>query len=137
MFFIVIIIFILIFIIIKVFCFEDWDYVIGKFNEIGGWVWVFGLIVGLFLIFLFGIRGIFIVFGVIGFFLFLWGKKIIWEVLFYIDRKIFGVYVGYVVEKFRYFLNMIIYLLRFLMKGFGRFYFFFFLFWVGVMFYFI
>lgn len=123
-------------IITKVFRLEDWDYAIGKFNEIGGWAWVLGLIVGLLLTPLLGIRGTFIALGIIGFLSFPWGKKTIREVPLHIDRKILGVYAGYVVEKFRYLPNMITHLPRFSTKGFGRLYFSSFLFWVGAMLYF-
>ncbi|WP_367884453.1 hypothetical protein [Thermococcus sp. JCM 11816] len=87
---------------------------------------------------LFGIRGgTFIALGVIGLLSFPWGgKKTIREVPLHIDRKILGVYAGYVVEKFRYLPNMITHLPRFSTKGFGRLYFSSFLFWVGAMLYF-
>ncbi len=85
-----------------------------------------------------GIRGgTFIALGVIGLLSFPWGgKKTIREVPLHIDRKILGVYAGYVVEKFRYLPNMITHLPRFSTKGFGRLYFSSFLFWVGAMLYF-
>lgn len=123
-------------IITKAFRLEDWDYAIGKFNEIGGWAWVLGLVVGLLLTPLLGIRWTFVVLGVVGLLSFPWGKKTVREVPVHIDRKVLGVYAGYVVEKFRYLPNMVTHLPRFSAKGFGRLYFSSFLFWVGAMLYF-
>jgi MFS family permease len=65
-----------------------------------------------------------------------WGKQTIREVPLHVDRRILGVYAGYVVEKFRYVPNMITHLPRFSTKGFGRLYFSSLLFWIGAMLYF-
>jgi MFS family permease len=123
-------------IITKAFRLEDWDYAIGRFNEIGGWAWVLGLVVGLLLTPFLGIKMTFVALGLIGLLSFPWGKRTIREVPLHIDRKILGVYAGYVVEKFRYVPNIITHLPRLSTKGFGRLYFSSFLFWVGAMLYF-
>jgi len=58
------------------------------------------------------------------------------EVPLHLDRKVLGVYAGYVVEKFRYLPNFITHLPRFSVEGFGRLYTSAFLFWFGAMLYF-
>jgi MFS family permease len=123
-------------IITKVFRLEDWDYAIGRFNEIGGWAWVLGLVVGMILTRLLGIRGTFVVLGLISLLSFPWGERTIREVPLHLDRKVLGVYAGYVVEKFRYIPNMITHLPRFSAEGFGGLYISSLLFWVGAMLYF-
>ncbi|NJE08249.1 MFS transporter [Thermococcus sp. M39] len=123
-------------IITKSFRFEDWDYAIGKFNEICGWAWVIGLMIGFVLSQFLSIREIFIVLGVIGLISVPWGIKVIREVPLHIDRKILGVYFGYVIEKFRYLPNMIIHMPHFSCGKFKIFYLSTFLFWIGGMLYF-
>ncbi len=58
------------------------------------------------------------------------------EVPLHLDRRLLGVYTGYVVEKFRYLPNFITHLPRFSTEGFGRLYLSAFLFWFGAMLYF-
>ncbi|NJF24877.1 MFS transporter [Thermococcus sp. Bubb.Bath] len=123
-------------IITKAFRLEDWDYAIGRFNEISGWAWVLGLVVGLLLTPLLGIRMTFVALGLIGLLSSPWGERTIREVPLHVDRRILGVYAGYVVEKFRYIPNMITHLPRFSTKGFGRLYLSSLLFWIGAMLYF-
>jgi len=126
-------------IITKSFRFEDWDYAIGKFNEVCGWAWVLGLIIGFVLSRFLSIREIFIVLGVVGLISVPWGIKAIREVPLHIDRKVLGVYFGYVVEKFRYLPNMIIHMPRLPRFSYGKFKIFYlstFLFWIGGMLYF-
>lgn len=123
-------------IITKAFRLEDWDYAIGRFNEIGGWAWVVGMILGLVMAQILSLRGIFIVLGVIGLLSFPWGARTIKEVPLHIDRRILGMYTGYVVEKFRYLPGMITHLPRLSTGGFGRLYISTVLFWVGAMLYF-
>jgi MFS family permease len=123
-------------IITKAFRLEDWDYAIGKFNEIGGWAWVGGMVLGLVLAQFLTIREIFVVLGFIGLFSLPWGMKTIREVPLHVDRRILGVYAGYVVEKFRYLPNMITHLPRPSLEGFGRLYLSAVTFWVGAMLYF-
>ncbi|WP_099211494.1 MFS transporter [Thermococcus henrietii] len=123
-------------IITKVFRLEDWDCAIGRFNEIGGWAWVLGLVIGFILSHLLPIRWIFAVLGLIGLLSVPWGMRTIREVPLHLDRKVLGVYAGYVVEKFRYLPNFITHLPRFSTCGFGRLYISALLFWFGAMLYF-
>ncbi|MDV3103447.1 MFS transporter [Thermococcus waiotapuensis] len=123
-------------IITKVFRLEDWDYAIGKFNEIGGWAWVAGMVLGLAMARFLDLRGIFVILGIVGLLSLPWGAKTIREVPLHVDRRILGIYPGYVVEKFRYLPNMIIHLPRFSTGGFGNLYLSTVLFWVGAMLYF-
>ncbi len=109
-------------IITKAFRLEDWDYAIGRFNEIGGWAWVAGMILGLVMAQFLSLREIFMVLGLVGLFSLPLGAKTIREVPVHVDRRILGVYAGYVVEKFRYLPNMITHLPRFSTEGFGRLY---------------
>jgi len=115
---------------------EDWDYLIGRFNEVGGWAWVAGMVIGLFLVNAVGIRGTFAVLGLICLLSVPMGMKTIREVPIHINRKVLGVYAGYVVEKFRFLPNMITHLPRLTLEGFGRLYTSTFIFWVGAMLYF-
>ena len=123
-------------IITKAFRLEDWDYEIGRFNEICGWAWVLGLVVGFVLSHLLPLRWIFAVLGLIGLLSAPWGMRTIKEVPLYLSRKILGVYAGYVVEKFRYLPNFITHLPRLSTNGFGGLYLSTFLFWFGAMLYF-
>ncbi|WP_232461721.1 MFS transporter [Thermococcus pacificus] len=123
-------------IITKAFRLEDWDYAIGRFNEIGGWAWVAGMVLGLVMARFLSLRDIFVVLGLIGLLSFPWGLKTIREVPLHIDRRVLGIYTGYVVEKFRYLPNMITHLPRFSTEGFGRLYISTILFWIGAMLYF-
>ncbi len=123
-------------IITKAFRLEDWDYAIGRFNEIGGWAWVMGMVLGLLLAQLLSLRGIFMAMGIIGLLSLPLGAKTIREVPLHVDRRVLGIYAGYVVEKFRYLPNMITHLPRFSTEGFGRLYTSTVLFWIGAMLYF-
>ncbi len=123
-------------IITKAFRLEDWDYAIGRFNEIGGWAWVTGMVLGLMMAQFLNLRDIFVVLGIVGLFSLPWGVKTIKEVPLHIDRRVLGMYTGYVIEKFRYLPNMITHLPRFSSEGFGRLYLSTILFWIGAMFYF-
>ncbi len=123
-------------IITKAFRLEDWDYAIGRFNEIGGWAWGVGMVLGLLLAQLLSLRGIFTALGIIGLLSLPLGAKTIREVPIHVDRRVLGVYAGYVVEKFRYLPNMITHLPRFSTGGFGRLYTSTVLFWIGAMLYF-
>ncbi|ASJ10432.1 MFS transporter permease [Thermococcus sp. P6] len=123
-------------IITKAFRLEDWDWAIGRFNEIGGWAWVAGMVIGLLLGQFLSLRGMLIVFGLIGLLSVPHGLNTIREVPLHLNREKLGVYAGYVVEKFRYIPNMITHLPRFSTKGFGALYLSSLLFWVGAMLYF-
>ncbi|WP_297073654.1 MFS transporter [Thermococcus sp.] len=123
-------------IITKAFRLEDWDYAIGRFNEIGGWAWVAGMILGLVMAQFLSLREIFVVLGLVGLFSLPLGARTIREVPVHVDRRILGVYAGYVVEKFRYLPNMITHLPRLSTEDFGRLYASTVLFWIGAMLYF-
>ncbi|ASJ01688.1 MFS transporter [Thermococcus gorgonarius] len=123
-------------IITKAFRLEDWDYAIGRFNEIGGWAWVGGMVLGLVMARFLSLREIFVVLGLIGLLSLPWGAGTIREVPLHIDRRVLGIYTGYVVEKFRYLPNMVTHLPRFSTEGFGRLYISTILFWIGAMLYF-
>jgi len=123
-------------IITKAFRLEDWDYAIGRFNEIGGWAWVAGMVVGLLLAQFLGLRGIFIALGMVGLLSVPWGVRTIREVPLHLRRETLGVYAGYVIEKFRYIPNVITHLPRISTRGFGKLYGSSLLFWIGAMLYF-
>ncbi|ASI98642.1 MFS transporter [Thermococcus celer] len=123
-------------IITKAFRLEDWDWAIGRFNEISGWAWVGGMVTGLLLGQFLSLRGIFVFLGVIGLLSVPYGLHTIREVPLHLSREKLGVYTGYVVEKFRYIPNMITHLPRFSTGGFGALYLSSLLFWVGAMLYF-
>ncbi len=123
-------------IITKVFRLEEWDWAIGRFNEIGGWAWVGGMVIGLLLDQFLSLREIFIFLGIIGFFSVPWGLRTIREVPLHLSREKLGVYASYVVEKFRYIPNMITHLPKFSWGQFRGLYFSTLLFWVGGMLYF-
>ncbi|WP_240920780.1 MFS transporter [Thermococcus sp. CX2] len=123
-------------IITKTFRLEDWDHAIGRFNEIGGWAWVAGMVIGLLVVSVADLRELFVMFGIIGLFSVPLGLKTIREIPLHLNRHILGAYFGYVIEKFRYLPNMITHLPRFSTGGVGELYISSLLFWVGAMLYF-
>ncbi len=123
-------------IITKVFRFEDWERAIGRFNEVGGWAWVAGMVLGLLMSRVLGIREVFIVFGFLCFFSLPWGARTIREVPLHVDRRVLGVYAGYVVEKFRYIPNMLTHLPGLPSEGMRGLYVSSFVFWFAAMLYF-
>lgn len=62
-------------IITKAFRLEDWDYAIGRFNEIGGWAWVAGMVLDLAMARFLSLREIFVVLGLIGLLSLPWGGQ--------------------------------------------------------------
>ncbi|ALV62740.1 hypothetical protein ADU37_CDS10410 [Thermococcus sp. 2319x1] len=97
------------------------NYGIAKFNEIGGWAWVVGLILGFFLAYFLNIRQLLVVFALVNIFSIVLGVKWIQEVPFRIERKNLGVYANYIVEKFRYLPNIMIHLPDYNKRAFTRF----------------
>ncbi|HIH72800.1 MAG TPA: MFS transporter, partial [Thermococcaceae archaeon] len=118
------------------------DYGIAKFNEIGGWAWVVGLILGFFLAYFLSIRQLLVVFAVVNIPSIVLGVKWIQEAPFRVERKSLGVYANYIVEKFRYLPNIMIHLPEYNKRAltrfleFKEFYLASILFWVGAMLYF-
>ncbi|MDN5321379.1 MAG: hypothetical protein PWP49_1799 [Thermococcaceae archaeon] len=118
------------------------DYGIAKFNEIGGWAWVIGLILGFFLAYFLSIRQLLVVFAVVNIPSIVLGVKWIQEAPFRVERKSLGVYANYIVEKFRYLPNIMIHLPEYNKRAltrfleFKEFYLASILFWVGAMLYF-
>lgn len=118
------------------------DYGIAKFNEIGGWAWVVGLILGFFLAYFLTIRQLLVIFALVNIPSIVLGVKWIQEAPFRIERKNLGVYANYVVEKFRYLPNIMIHLPEYNKRAFLKFlefkelYLATILFWIGAMLYF-
>jgi len=88
----------------------DWDHGIGKFNQIGGWGWVVGLVLGLILSTQFTTRNLFIIFSLINLPSIFMATKWIEEAPIRIRRGKFKVYVNMVVEKFKYLPNILIHI---------------------------
>jgi len=87
-----------------------WDHGIGKFNQIGGWGWVVGLVLGLILSTQFTTRNLFIIFSLINLPSIFMATKWIEEAPIRIRRGKFKVYVNMVVEKFKYLPNILIHI---------------------------
>jgi len=116
--------------------FEEWDHLIGRFNEVGGWAWVAGMVIGLLLVNTTGPRSTLVILGILCLISVPLGIKTIREVPLHLNRKVLGVYAGYVVEKFRFLPNMITHLPRLSTGKFMRLYLSALFFWVGAMLYF-
>ncbi|WP_297062821.1 MFS transporter [Thermococcus sp.] len=80
-----------------------WDYGIGKFNEISGWGWAFGLLIGFGLSKYLTVPQLFIAFAIMGAPSVVMAQRMIREVPVYINRGAIRAFGNYVVEKARYF----------------------------------
>ncbi len=115
---------------------HSWDYGIGKFNEISGWGWVLGLVLGFSLSRFLTIPQLLLTFAAIGVPSIFMGKAMIREVPVYINRRSIAAFGNYVVEKARYFPSFILHTNFSLPKELRWFYLAFFLFWVSAGLYF-
>ena len=115
---------------------HSWDYAIGKFNEISGWGWVLGLLLGFGLSRFLTIPELFLTFAVLGMPSVLMGTKEIREVPIYINRKSIRAFGNYVVEKARYFPSFVLHTNFSLPGELRRFYTAFLLFWIAAGLYF-
>ena len=79
-----------------------WDYGIGRFNQISGWAWVAGLVLGLGLIRSISIPNLLFLFAFINVFSVIWAAKTIREAPIYISRRNIKNFGNHVVEKMRY-----------------------------------
>jgi len=85
-----------------------WDYGIGKFNEISGWGWAFGLLIGFGLSRYLSIPELFATFALIGVLSLPLAHRTIREAPVYINRRAIRAFGNYVVEKTRYFPSFIL-----------------------------
>ena len=110
---------------------HSWDYAIGKFNEISGWGWVLGLVLGLFLSRFLTIPQLLLTFAAISVPSIFMAARMIREAPVYINRRSIAAFGNYVVEKARYFPSFILHTNFSLPKELRWFYLAFFLFWVS------
>ncbi|WP_297475649.1 MFS transporter [Thermococcus sp.] len=115
---------------------HSWDYGIGKFNEISGWGWVLGLVLGFFLSRFLTIPQLLLTFAAISVPSIFMGKAMIREAPVYINRRSIAAFGNYVVEKARYFPSFILHTNFSLPRELRWFYLAFFLFWVSAGLYF-
>ena len=85
-----------------------WDYGIGKFNEISGWGWAFGLLIGFGLSRYLSIPELFATFALIGVLSLPLAHRTIREAPVYINRRAIRAFGNYVVEKTRYFPSFVL-----------------------------
>lgn len=116
----------------------NWDYGIGKFNEIGGWGWVLGLSLGLALSRILTIRQLFILFALLNIPSIILSLSWIREAPIYVNRQSIGVFINYVTEKMRYMPNFMLHIPNALksLSRFKRFYTSSMLFWIATGLYF-
>ncbi|WP_456394633.1 MFS transporter [Thermococcus sp.] len=79
-----------------------WDYGIGRFNQISGWAWVGGLVLGLGLIRSTSIQTLLVIFAAINGFSVIWAARTIREAPIYVSRENIRNFRNHVVEKVRY-----------------------------------
>lgn len=115
---------------------HSWDYGIGKFNEISGWGWVLGLVLGFGLSRFLTIPQLFMAFALLGLPSVFMAQRMIREVPIYVNRKAIRAFCNYVIEKARYFPNFILHTNFSLPNGLKRFYISFLLFWIAAGLYF-
>ncbi|NJE42497.1 MFS transporter [Thermococcus sp. GR6] len=115
---------------------HSWDYGIGKFNEISGWGWVLGLVLGFGLSRFFTIPQLFVAFALFGLPSVFMAQRMIREVPIYVNRKAIRAFGNYVIEKARYFPSFILHTNFSLPEGLKRFYISFLLFWIAAGLYF-
>ncbi len=87
-----------------------WDYGIGRFNQISGWAWVAGLVLGLGLIRSISIQMLLLVFAFINVFSVVWAARSIREAPIYISRRNIRNFGNHVVEKMRYMPSFILHM---------------------------
>lgn len=87
-----------------------WDEAVGKFNKIGGWAWVVGLLVGFTLIRFLSFKELFLLFAVVNVPGFVIALKTIREAPVYLHRANIKPLVTQVIQKGRYLPNFIIHL---------------------------
>ena len=85
-----------------------WDYGIGKFNEISGWGWAFGLLIGFGLSRYLSVPELFATFALLGLPALPLAHRTIREAPVYINRRAIRAFGNYVVEKTRYFPSFIL-----------------------------
>ncbi|ASA77044.1 MFS transporter [Thermococcus sp. 5-4] len=115
---------------------HSWDHAIGKFNEISGWGWVLGLVLGFGLSRFLTMPQLFIAFAILGLPSVFMGERMIREAPIYINRRAIKAFGNYVVEKARYFPSFILHTNFSLPEGLRRFYIAFLLFWIAAGLYF-
>ncbi|KUH32888.1 MFS transporter permease [Thermococcus celericrescens] len=115
---------------------HSWDHAIGKFNEISGWGWVLGLVLGFGLSRFLTMPQLFLAFAILGLPSVFMGERMIREAPIYINRRAIKAFGNYVVEKARYFPSFILHTNFSLPEGLGRFYVAFLLFWIAAGLYF-
>lgn len=113
-----------------------WDYAIGKFNEISGWGWVLGLILGFGLSRFLTIPELFITFALLALPSPFLAQRLVREAPVYINRRSIAAFGNYVVEKARYMPSFILHTNFSLPEGLKRFYIAFLLFWIAAGLYF-
>ncbi|HDZ36445.1 MAG TPA: MFS transporter [Thermococcus sp.] len=115
---------------------HSWDYAIGRFNEISGWGWVLGLVLGFVMSRFLTIPQLFIAFAIMSIPSVFMGEQMIREAPIYVNRRAIRAFGNYVIEKARYFPSFILHTNFSLPKGLGRFYIAFLLFWISAGLYF-
>ncbi|NJE06322.1 MFS transporter [Thermococcus sp. M36] len=115
---------------------HSWGYGIGKFNEVSGWGWVLGLVLGFGLSRFLTIPQLFLAFGLIGLLAVPMAQRLIREAPVYINRRSIAAFGNYVIEKARYMPSFILHTNFSLPNELKRFYVAFFLFWVAAGLYF-
>ena len=115
---------------------HSWDYGIGKFNEVSGWGWVLGLVLGFCLSRFLTIPQLLLTFAAISVPSIFMGKAMVREAPVYINRRSIAAFGNYVVEKARYFPSFILHTNFSLPRELRWFYLAFFLFWVSAGLYF-
>ncbi|AIF69615.1 hypothetical protein PAP_06075 [Palaeococcus pacificus DY20341] len=97
-----------------------WDFGLGKFSEIGGWGWTFGLVLGLALSKYLSISALLLLFAIINFPSILLGASLIREIPIYVNRESIALFRNAVVQKARYAPSFVLHIPSTL-KGFRRF----------------
>ncbi|ASJ08692.1 MFS transporter permease [Thermococcus siculi] len=115
---------------------HSWDYGIGKFNEISGWGWVLGLVLGFGLSRFLTIPQLFLTFAALAVPSIFMGERMIREAPIYLNRRAIRAFGNYVVEKARYMPSFILHTSFSVPEGLKRFYVAFFLFWIAAGLYF-
>lgn len=115
---------------------HSWDYGIGKFNEISGWGWVLGLVLGFGLSGFLTIPGLLLTFALTGVPSIIMGWRTIREAPIYINREAIRAFRNYVVEKARYMPSFVLHTNFSVPASLRRFYLAFLLFWIGAGLYF-
>ena len=115
---------------------HSWEQGIGKFNEVSGWGWVFGLVLGFGLSKFLTIPQLFLAFAFLSLPSVFMGRSMIREAPVYINRRSIAAFGNYVIEKARYFPSFILHTNFSLPAGLRRFYLALFMFWISAGLYF-